>query len=264
MILIITSIIYVFPIYWMAISSLKKEEELYSVTPTFFPHSLSIEYYIRIFRDMEIGRFIFNSVFNSLLATFLVIIISSLAGYALARFSFRLKGVISRFILFIYVFPPILMTIPLYVMYAKIGLINTYIGLVFAYVANNCPLVTWTLKAYFTTIPIDLEEAAMVDGCSRISALARITVPVSLPGITAGAILAFIGCWTDFIFALTFISSRELFTLSVAVADLAAREYISWGEVMASSIIMVMPALIFSLYAQKYLIRGLASGAVKY
>jgi ABC-type glycerol-3-phosphate transport system permease component len=252
-----------FPFYWMIASSLKGPGDLLSVPPSFVPPHLSLHYYGQLFGALRLELFFRNSVVLSVGTAVITVVLASLGAYGVLAYRFALRTAAARLILFVYMFPPILVVIPLYLLLSRVKLINSHPGLLLTYVAFNLPVAIWVLRAYFSSIPWELVEAGEVDGLSRLDALRRIIVPLSLPGLAAAAIFAFIGAWNEFLFANTFLISEHLKTLSVIIVDFNTREGTLRGEILASSVVIAIPSFLFALFAQRYLVSGLTAGATK-
>jgi multiple sugar transport system permease protein len=252
-----------FPFYWLAVSALQRPDTILSVPPHLIPKSLSLHYIQEVFGRLGIGRFLYNSVYLSVLSTVLTVALASLAAYSYTAYRFRFKETASRLVLFVYMFPQILVVIPLYILLTRTRLINTHHGLILTYMAFQLPVCIWVLQAYFSTIPRDLLDAGTIDGLSRLRALWHIFLPVALPGLAASAVMTFIGVWNNFLLANTFLIDENLRTLPVIIVDYNTREGSATGEVLASSLIVAIPSFLFALFAQRYLVGGLTAGATK-
>ena len=189
--------------------------------------------------------------------------IATLAAYSLSRFQYRGRDLVSRLILFVYMFPPILLVIPYYVLMNRIGLADTIPGLVISYTTFSLPFSVWFLTAYMRGIPQELDEAALVDGCTRISALFRVVLPVIAPGVAATLVYVFLVSWNEFLFAYILIRSGDLRTLPLGVAAYFTSQYVPWGTVVATTVLMSIPVVVFAFIAQRWLVMGLTAGAVK-
>ncbi len=253
----------IFPFYWMVISSFKEFMEILRIPPTFFPTKWDISSYIRIFSDFNIDVYFKNSILLALLTSIITTFVSSLAAYSITFFKYKGRIAFSRLILFVYMFPPVLVVIPLYVMMSKIGLINTRMSVLLACIAFNVPVTVHILKAYFSTLPKGLIDASEIDGLSRVGALFRIVLPIAAPGIATAAIFAFIGSWNEFLFSNTFLMEDLIRTFPVAIVDLNSQEAVRWGAILSASTLFAIPSFLFALLAQKYLVSGLSAGSVK-
>ncbi len=256
-------IIILFPIYWLLVSALKSPEHILDTPPSLIPKNMSLHFVKHVFSEFKIGRYLFNSVFLSVVSTGITLIIAALAAFSYRMYVYRAKESFSKMILFVYMFPQILIIIPIYLLMSKLGLINSWFGLILCYVAFEMPICIWTLQSYFATIPRDLVEAAEIDGLSRIRTLWKVFVPVALPGFAASGVMTFIGIWNNFLLANTLLIDDSLQTLPVIVADFSSRDSMLQGDVLAASLIVCIPSFFFALFAQKYLVGGLTDGAVK-
>lgn len=251
------------PFLWMISTSLKDPAEVVLRDPTIIPRSMEVENYTRVFSAGRFGRYFLNSVIVSTATTVLSVALATLAGYAFARF--RLPG--GRGLLFgilaTQMFPAILLAIPLYVLLRNLHLLDTLLGLILVYTTFALPFCVWMLRNYFITIPRDLDEAAIVDGATKLQALFTVVLPVAIPGIIATALFSFILSWNEFLYANTFISSRDNRTVSVGLQSLIGEFTTDWGLLMAGAVVTTMPIVIAFFFVQRYLTQGLAAGAVK-
>ncbi|WP_319414676.1 carbohydrate ABC transporter permease [Marispirochaeta aestuarii] len=252
-----------FPFYWLTVSALQTPETIISIPPKIIPDQLSLHFIYEVFGNLGIGRFLYNSVYLSLLSTFLTVVLASLAAFSYTAYRFKGRVLYSKLVLFVYMFPQILVVIPLYMLLSRAGMINTHFGLVVTYIAFQLPVCIWVLQAYFSTIPRDLMDAATIDGLRKLSTLWYIFLPVALPGLAASAVMTFIGVWNNFLLANTFLIDESLKTLPVIIVDYSSREGALRGPILASSLIVCIPSFIFALFAQKYLVGGLTAGSTK-
>ena len=253
----------VFPVYWLFISALQSPRSIIQIPPKLFPSDFSLEFLQKVFSQFGIGRFLFNSVMLSVLSTFLTLFIACLAAFSYTCYKYRAKEYFSRMVLFVHMFPQILIIIPVYLLMSRLHLINTWAGLIICYIAFEMPICVWTMQSYFETIPRDLIDAAEIDGLKRIQTLPKIFLPVALPGLAASGIMTFIGIWNNFLLANTLLIDESKKTLPVIVADFASRDSMLQGDILAASLIVCVPSFFFALFAQKYLVGGLTNGAVK-
>lgn len=251
------------PIYWVFVTSVKPSTEVESFPPTLLPHTFSLEHYEFVFMKTRVVRGILNSLLVTLAVTVISLISASMAGYALARFRFPGKNALSATILGLYLIPPVVNVIPLFLLLRTLHLLNTLWALILAYQALVLPLLTFLLRNYFEGIPRELEESALVDGCTRLGALWRVTLPLSVPGLATAAIFAFIFSWNEFIFALLLLFSDELKTFQLTLMEFVKLYRIDWGALTAAMVIGMAPVLFFLVVAQRYLIAGLLGGAIK-
>ncbi len=252
-----------FPIYWLTISALQSPQSIISIPPKLFPTDFSLYFVKNVFREFGVGRFLFNSIWLSVVATAVTLLVACLAAFSYTMYKFKCKETFSKLILFVHMFPQILIVIPIYLLMSRMHLINTYWGLILCYVAFEMPICVWTMQSYFETIPRDLVDAAEIDGLARIRTLWHVFLPVALPGLAAAGVMTFIGIWNNFLLANTILIDAGKKTLPVVIADFASRDNMMQGDILASSLIVCIPSFLFALFAQKYLVGGLTNGAVK-
>jgi multiple sugar transport system permease protein len=256
-------LLFLFPFYWMAISGLKSPDELFTFPPTLVPRSWSLDFYARVLAATGFVRLAVNSLIVALATTALAILLGAMGAYSITRFRYPGRRFIARMVLFIYMFPPILLIIPLFYIFRTLLLLDTYVGLILANTTFALPFCLWLLMAFFRTIPEEIESAALVDGAGRIEVLWRIVVPLAAPGLAAAAVFAFISAWNEYLFALVLINSDEMKTLPLGVARYVSGEGSRWGEAMAAATLLSLPVFVFASIVQKHLVSGLTAGAVK-
>ena len=268
--LIISSIILLFPIYWLIITSFKPQGELIAKKQTFLPHNFTLDAYIDpvkgIFSsDSNFLNFFFNSVIIAFVATFLCLLVGSLAAYSLARFNIKLNknGRLEFIILAARMLPTIIVVVPMYIIMKNIGLLNTYWAMFIVYTGFNLPFAIWMLTAFFREIPVEIEESAMVDGNSRLQAMFKIVLPLASPGLVSTAVFTLILTINEFLFAVFLLNTNEMMTLPAGIATYVTDYQIIWGPLAAASTVAILPVLVFSFFVQKYLVRGMTMGAVK-
>jgi ABC-type glycerol-3-phosphate transport system permease component len=253
-----------FPFYWIVITSLKTDSEISQGTKSLLPGHISWSSYANDLTKQDFVRPLINSVIVAGSTTILTIIIASLAGYALARSRIRGKQLIQGFLLVAGFFPVIAMIGPLFIAYRRIGLLDSLPGLVIAYLIYTLPLATWFLAGFFGQIPRELEEAAIVDGATRLQALRKIIIPVALPGIFTIAILGFILCWNDFLIAVSFLTTPSKFTAPLAIIGLGQSQYQTFFNLIDAAVVMVtLPIALIMLVAQRRIISGLTAGSFR-
>jgi multiple sugar transport system permease protein len=251
------------PFIWMVLSSLKTDQELCSWPPHLFPRHPTIEYFKDLETQMNISMYMKNSLLVAIGTIGLCLFLSTMGAYALTRFRFRGRQAIANIILLAYTFPSMLLAIPLFIIFSKIGMSNKLWSLVLAHTTFSFPFMLWFLWGFFKTIPIHLEEAAMLDGATRLQVIRHVVLPISLPGIVAVAIFAFIVSWNDYLFALVMISSERLKTVPLALSSLAGLETMSWGIIMAAGVIISIPPIIFFIFVQKHMFKGFGVGVIE-
>jgi len=253
------------PFLWQVVTSLKPSNEIFSRPVRYIPSHLDLSAYVKIFSRHPFARQILNSVFIACAGTFLCLFASSLASYALARLRLRGGRGFLLFLLFLSLFPPVVLIVPLYEMVSTFGLMNNYLALIIPYAALNVPFATWVLTSFFRQIPEALEDAAKVDGLSRLGILVRIILPLSAPALATTAILVFIFCWNEFLLALTFMTRATSRTVPVGIAMLSgASQYeIPWDQISAATVLTTLPLVAFVVLFQRRIVEGLTAGAVK-
>lgn len=251
-----------FPIYWMAISGTKAPSHLFS-HPSLIPGPFTWEYYSMLFRLTTYPTWFMNSILVALGTVGITMVCSVMIAYSISRYRIRGKALIIGSMLYAYMFPPLLLAIPLFSIFAKIGIADTLVSLVIAHTTIALPLGVWLLWGFFKAMPFELEEAAMVDGYTRLGAFLRVVLPLSLPGLVTVAIFSFLLSWTDYTYAMIMISSDTTKTLPVGLAGMVGAYEMRWGEIMAGATLIALPLLILFSFLSRYFIEGLTAGAVK-
>ena len=252
----------VFPFAWALLASLRPEAELFG-DAALIPRELTLAHYRALFEERDFWIPIRNSIVVAATTTFFCILVGSTAAYALARLDFRGRNAILGFILAVTMFPQISIVSPLFLLLRTLRLIDTYPGLILPYLTFAMPLTVWLLVGYFRQIPIELEEAARIDGATRLRVFLRIVAPLAIPGMATTAILTFIYCWNEFLFALSFTLTPERQTVPVAIALFRGRYEVPWGQILAAAMVTTAPVAALVLLAQRRIVQGLTSGAVK-
>ena len=252
----------VFPLYWALVSSITPESRLFEA-PALVPSRVTLDHYRALFAQRDFLTPIKNSLVVAASTTALCVAVGSLCAYALARLEFRGKTPLLAFVLAVSMFPQITVVSPLYLVLRELGLIDTYPGLVFPYVTFAMPLTVWLLVGFFRQLPRELEEAAMVDGAGRLRIFWEIILPLALPGLATTAILTFVYCWNEFLFALSFTVGPERQTVPVAIALLRGRYQVPWGQTLAAAIVAAVPVAVLVLAFQRWIVSGLTGGALK-
>lgn len=252
-----------FPFAWMGLSSIKFLNELYTVPPHWWPDVPTLANYWKVLFESNIPRYFLNSVVISVGATGLALILAVFASYGFARFDFRGKAFWQAFVLIGQLLPTAAIIVPLFITLRVLGLVNTYWGLILVYMIITLPLSVWMLTSYFRAIPVELEEAAIIDGASRVGVLFRITLPLSIPGIIAVVVYAFVTTWNEFIFALCFATDSRVKTLPIGIAEFSTEFNTDWGAVMAASVVMTVPIALLFFSMQRLFVSGLTAGATK-
>ena len=251
-----------FPLYWAVLSSLTPENRLFAAR-TLVPRALVLDHYRALFLERDFWVPIRNSLVVAGTTTLLSVILGAVAAYALARLRFRGKAVILAFVLAVSMFPQISIVSPLYLLLRELGLLNTYPGLVLPYLTFAMPLTIWLLVGFFRQLPMELEEAGLMDGAGRLQTLWVIVLPLSWPGIATTAILTFLYSWNEFLFALSFTLGPERYTVPVAITLFRGQYQVPWGQILAAAVVATAPVAAIVLVAQRRIVAGLTSGAVK-
>ena len=266
--LILLSLFSLLPFVWMFSTSIKKAQEAFVIPPRWIPHDITFVAYRALWdaqaaNNNNFPRYFLNSIVVSAGTTILALLVAVPAAYAFARFSFPGKTAFFYGILGRNMFPLVVFLVPLFQLMAALHFQNNYLGLILAYLTFSLPLAIWLLRGFFANIPEELERAARIDGCTRLGAFCRVILPLSTPGIVATAIYSFIGAWNEYIFASTLTSEPSMRTLPVGQAFFLTENSSNWAGLMAVSLAISLPVIIFFLVLQRYFIRALTEGAVK-
>jgi len=253
------------PVYWMITISLKTEIDQFAIPPKWFAFTPTLQHYYDAFVTRSFAQYLLTSAIVAVVSTACALVIGTLAAYALARFRlpYSLDRKLALWILSTRMFPAIVTAVPLFLMMRDLRLLNTKLALIVVYTGFNLPFVVWMMRGFFAEVPRDLEEAALVDGDSRLGALVRVVLPLVTPGLAATAVFCLIVCWNEFLFALVLTQTDAAMTLPVGIAGRVTQYEIKWGVMSAAGVVAMVPILIFALAMQRYLVRGLSLGAVK-
>jgi ABC-type glycerol-3-phosphate transport system permease component len=252
-----------FPLYYLIISSLQPADRLFASPPPLLPWNLSTDYYISSATEAPILLWARNSLLVVAGTVLLALPLAVLAAYGLTRFEFRGRRMIGRFVLVLYMFPSVLLLVPLFVLLARLHLVNSLPSLIIAHTTFALPFSIWYLSAYMRGIPREIDDAGLIDGCNHLTLLMRVLLPVMAPGIAATVAFIFMSSWNEYAFAVTLIQNADLRTLPLGVASYLSVQGISWGIVLATSVLMSLPVAAVVLLAQRYFVSGLTTGAVK-
>ena len=256
--------IFLFPIYWMILTSLAKSTELRAYPPRFLPTDPQWGTFSQLLAEHPFDVWFMNSFKIAVAVLIISLTVSVLAAYALSRFRLRGGQSMGLFILTAKMLPGTLIIIPFFVIFRQAGLIGSLWSVIIAQATMIIPFATWMLKGYFDTIPVELEQAAIVDGCSPIGTIFRIVLPVSAPGLAATSLYSFVISWSDFLFARTFVvTSEKLWTLNLGISSFKGEWITDWNIVMAASLMASLPIIVVFLFLERYMVGGLASGAEK-
>ena len=253
-----------FPFLWMLLTSIKPSVEILTAVPVFVPSEPIFERYVTIFTG-DFGLHLRNSAVVTAGTVVLSVGSAVMGGWVLARFRIPLRRYLLILVLAAQMFPMIVLLIPIFILMRDLGMLGSYPGLIIAYLSFTTPLVLWIMRGFFRGIPIDLEEAAMIDGATRAQAFRRVVLPLALPGIAATSVFGFNAAWNEFMFALTFtLNTPQRQTLPVALVQFIGRDMAAdWGMIMAASVLFTLPVVFFFLLTHRYMTEGLVAGATK-
>jgi multiple sugar transport system permease protein len=254
----------IFPLYWQIATSVRSDVDLYSPTVALVPQAVTADHYAKIFSPTSqfSGQFM-NSVWVALGTTGVAIAVGSMAGYALTRLSFLGRVGLARILVYAYLAPGTILFIPLFVMMNNLNLRDSLIGLTLAHLTFAVPFATWMLMGYFKTIPVELEESAMVDGASRLTVLWRIVMPLAAPAMVVVAVFAFTLSWNEYLYALVLVQARDKMTAPIGLTSYVVGDVFYWGQMMAAATVMSIPPLLLYLFGQRWVVAGWTAGAVK-
>jgi len=262
--LILTVLWAIFPLIWVLISSIKPDIETLAFEQTFFPRNPTLDNYINLFTITPFGLWMKNSAILSIATTLIVVLLSSMTAYAMSRFRYKPFNFLGQLTLLAYMMPAIILVVPLFFVLFKLNLANSHFGLLLVYVGTRLSVGLWMLRSYFQGIPIELEEAAMVEGATRFQAFWKVILPQAFPGMIATAIFVFSVTWQEYLFASILIFNSRKQTLSAGVATFISEDWIySWGTLMAAAVMISLPLVLLYAFMQRYLIAGWGGGAVK-
>lgn len=268
----IVAVLYFLPIYWMVKTSLQPDNQITITQVNLGLTAMTIQHYLKILGDAQFLRWFLNSTIYAVSTMAIAVLVSTLAAYSLARQRFWFAQAMGRPFLAAYIVPGVMIVVPIFVMMAGFGWQNTYQSLIVTYTSFSVPFCTWLLRAYFRSLPAELEDAALVDGCSRLGALFRIIFPLAAPGVVTAGLFCFILAWNEYLFAFVFLFSNDMKTLTVALQSVLSNQlaasgaslgYYSFGEMFAMTVLTALPIVVVFLLLQNWLVKGLAAGAVK-
>jgi len=256
--------ILLFPIYNIILTSFTPYEQIFSDVPRLFPSKLTFQWYKEVFVTTPITRNIINSFIVAIGVVITNVIVALLGGYSLSRFEYTGKRFFSTMIVFTYLFPPILLVLPLFRIISFLGLLNTYVGVIFVHLTITLPFSIWLLRGFFNTIPKELDESALIDGASRLIVLLKVILPMARPGIAAIAAFSFMISWNEYLFSSVLMTTSTMKTLPLKIAEsIVETSEVRWGVIMAAATIALIPATALFQFIQKEFIKGLTAGAVK-
>jgi multiple sugar transport system permease protein len=263
LVVVLAAVVSFFPVGWIFLTSIKTNVEIYAFPVVYLPSKVTFQNYIDVFTQQTFGRFFLNSVIVSSVSAVVCVFIASLAAYGLSRFRVRHSLLILVIILGFSTFPFIASVIPLFVFFRNLRLLNSYFSLILPYVAFNTPFSVWIAHAYFREVPLSIEDAAKLDGCSRLGTLWRIFYPLSTPVLSTVLIITFMMCWMEFIFAVTLISKPAMRTIPAGIALYPGEYAFPWETISAAAVVSIVPIILFIVFFQRQIISGLTRGALK-
>jgi multiple sugar transport system permease protein len=252
------------PIYWTTVTAFKPDEETFTFPPVYFPHDLTITPLKLLFQYYPFTSYLRNSIVVTMTTTFIVTVIGVLAGYGLSQFKFKWADAILWILIFTRIIPPLSLLLPFYILISRLGLVDTLTSMILANIYLTYPFAVLIMKSFFDNFPRDLIDAAVVDGCSRTGALLKIVTPVSAPAIASSAIITYLWTWNEFIYAFVFTSTPSAQPVTVGCFDAIGDIFVNWNQMCAGSLIAALPGILFVFIAQRYLVKGLAAGALKF
>ena len=252
-----------FPLYWNVLTSLRTPKEVYQRQGMLMPDELTLENYRRLFDGTSMIPWLLNTSIVTLVATFVSLVAGVFAAYAMARLRFNGGQTMGKVVLFLYLLPQTLLFIPLFVMLNDASLLNTRMAFYLTYPTLVLPFITWLLLGYFKGLPMELEDAARIDGCSRVGVLYRIVLPLAAPGIIAAAVFSITNLWNEFLYALVFVQSDSLWTVQIGLRSFQLADTMLWGLTMAGAVVTTIPPVLVYMLLQRFVVGGLTMGAVK-
>ena len=261
--LTILAIIAMFPMVWILLTSVKGKGEMMGDPTAFLPKSLTLDNYRTVIQQLGFGGNVVNSIIVAMSTTLIAILISALGAYGVVRFFPKFGKLMTRVLITTYMFPPILLAVPYSIIMGKVNLMNSRVGLVIVYLSFSVPYAIWLLVGFFQTVPLEIEEAARVDGANKLQVFGKVVLPIVAPGLVAVAIYTFINAWNEFLYSLILMNSSDKMTVAVALRSLDGAEILDWGDMMAASALVVLPSVIFFCLIQNKIAGGMADGAVK-
>jgi len=252
-----------FPIVWAFITSLRFDIDIITHRTQIIPNPATLHNYVAIWTQSNLPQLMWNSAITTFFTVLICVAAGTLAAYSGARYRFRGRGPLLLFLLVLRMFPVVLMVIPLFIILRNAGLLDTRIGLALAYCGFLLPIFIWLMKGYFDAIPTDLEEAALIDGCSRLGAMVRVVLPLVRGGLGVCAVFIGIGAWNEYLFALMLTTSSGSRTWPVGLQLMVGEFQLPWGELTAGGILSILPVLVLFAFVQRAMVRGIATGAVK-
>lgn len=261
--IIVLLLIVIVPFAWMLISSFTPAQYLFVKNPSIIPDGFWTGWYENVFLHSNVPGYFLNSVIVSTSVMLVTVVVAALGAYSLTRFRYKGRELLSHVILCTYIFPPILLMLPVYRILNGLDLVDTFLGIILAHLTITIPLGIWMMRSFFAAIPLELEEAGLVDGLSKIGVFRKIAIPMSKVAIFSIGLFAFIQSWNEYLYSSLLLISANRKTLSIGIREFIAHYDIRWGEIMATSVLISVPVIIIFISIQKYFIEGMTAGAVK-
>jgi multiple sugar transport system permease protein len=256
-------VVVVFPLYWMLLTAFDPPTLSYSAKISLLPKQFTLSAMSQLLREYDFLKWMWNSAVVASISTLLAVVVGTLAAYSLARLRYPGRGFLAGTFFLAYIFPATLLVVPVFVILSVLGLTDDYIGLVMSYLIFTVPFCTWMLRAYLTSIPPELEEAALVDGANRIQAMMLIILPLAAPGVAAATIFAFTLSWNEYLYAFILMTDSTKMTLSPGMTKLVFGDIFLWGMIMSGATLMSLPVVLLYFVAQRFVVSGLTAGSVK-
>lgn len=257
---VVIAFIFGFPLYWMTISSVKPISALTNYPPQLIPQDVTMSNYARLFTETAYLTWLKNSMIVTSGTILLTVILATLAGYSLTRYDIPFKKTMARMFIFGYMFPPMMLSIPYFILFKELGLLDSYLGLMLAHTSISLPFAVWLMWQYFQTVPIEWEESAWICGSSRLRSMVEVALPSALPGMVASAIFTFGISWNDFTFALILLSDPDKKVLTLGLQNFIATNEIYWGLLMTGGVLLVLPPFLLVFFLNKYVLEGFSVG----
>jgi ABC-type glycerol-3-phosphate transport system permease component len=263
LILIVMSIFVLFPFLWIFITSLKSDKDMFAIPPVWIPNPITLKNYADVLKEGDFQSYMKNSLVVAIVSTALAMIIGTPSAYGFAKYRFKFSGSLFMGIVAVRMFPPIILGMPFFFMMRSLGLINTNLALIITYLPLELTLIIWIMEGFFRQISVEIEEAAEIDGLGAFGKFMRIALPLSLPALGVASIFAFLVAWNEFMFALTLTRTADAQTMPVGIAGYVTIFQTFWGKMAATSVLYIIPVVLFTIVAQKGLIKGLTAGGNK-
>jgi multiple sugar transport system permease protein len=261
---LLVCVVYLIPVYWMLNTSLKESADVFAVPPDLIPLPPTLASYAKaVFADADIARGLLNSAIIAVGTTLVTLVISLPAAYSLARLRIRILPLILILFLIVQMVPSVNLALPMFVLFSNAGLVNSYIGLIIANCALAIPLAVTILRPYFLSVPVEIVEAAKMDGCNEMSAFWRVAAPISAPGIITVTVVSFLGAWGEFVFGLALATDEAFQPITVVLAEITNAYGVRWNDLMAVSAAIAVPVIVAFIFLQRYIVAGLTEGATK-